>query len=189
MKTILIFAVVALGVGTTIAMLVRQNPKQAKVHEQHDTVLGYQMHRLVSEGVVVEFPAPYRTDSVQEDSPYGPVARFGAVAETSNCDYALLVNTYPSSLVEKIGPTQLLNNSITTAVGRMEGIVGKMENGTTDGAPPVRFTFTLRHQKSSGEGIALISGNRVFMISALYATRPDNIDAFFKSLKLEKDAQ
>ena len=66
-------------------------------------------HEFDREGVRVEFPAAYKTDSVSEQSPYGTVTRLGVVAETSNCDYALFINTYPSSLVQHYGPTELLN--------------------------------------------------------------------------------
>jgi hypothetical protein len=144
-------------------------------------------HEFDREGVRVKFPAAYKTDSVSEQSPYGTVTRLGVVAETSKCDYSLFINTYPASLVQQIGPTQLLTNAVTTTVQRMEGTLGKTENGSSEGAPSIQFKFTIEGQKRNGEGIALISGNRVIMLGVLYTVRPRNAQDFFKSLKLKKE--
>ena len=144
-------------------------------------------HEFDREGVRVEFPAAYKTDSDSEQSPYGPVTRLGVVAETSNCDYSLFINTYPSSLVQQYGPTQLLNNAVTITVQRMEGTLGKVENSSTEGAPSIQFKFTLEGPKPNGEGIALISGTRVIMLSVLYTVRPRSAQDFFKSLKIKKE--
>ena len=141
------------------------------------------------DGINVDFPAEYKTDTVDEESPDGTVTRMGVVAETAKCDYALFITTYPAALVQRLGPTELLNNSVTTVVMRMRGTMVKMENGSTEGVPSIKFNYTLaREGKPNGEGLALITHNRVVIIGALYAQRPNNVDDFLQSLRLKKDS-
>ena len=73
--------------------------------------------------LIIDFPVPPSSGEVVERHEVGSIRRYGAVAQTDTCDYALFEFQYPRRYIQAIGEEGLLAEAVRESVLNHEGQV------------------------------------------------------------------
>ena len=134
--------------------------------------------------LIIDFPVPPSSGEVVERHEVGSIRRYGAVAQTDTCDYALFEFQYPRRYIQAIGEEGLLAEAVRESVLNHEGQVHSLERGSRGGVALVDVGFTRGTVKGHGNARYLQVDDMVYeaVVLCIAGVRAD--PQFLRSIRI-----
>ena len=134
--------------------------------------------------LIIDFPVPPTSGEVVERHEVGSIRRYGAVAQTDTCDYALFEFQYPRRYIQAIGEEGLLAEAVRESVLNHEGQVHSLKRGSRGGVALDVVGFTRGTVKGHGNARYLQVDDMVYeaVVLCIAGVRAD--PQFLRSIRI-----